>query len=450
MFKKLLHFLKSGEGRSNRVKKQIFYSFGIKGLSIVIGIIYIPILLKYLDSERYGIWLTLTSIIQWISYFDLGLGNGLRNNLASSLAVKDYNTSKNLISTTYALLTIIFGIIIVCILLIFPLLHWNKILNTSIVPENELLLVALIAAIMICIQFILNIIKVVLLADQKPALSNLLDPLTQIFTLGLVVSLFKFTNIRSLITLCIIITTSTVLVLLTATIILYSKKYKIFKPSLSNIDFKLTRNILGLGQRFFVIQISGLLLYSTSNIIIIQTCGPSDVTIYQIAYRYFTICVFVFSIVMTPFWSAVTEAYTLGDFIWLKTILRKLKKLSWFFSFIVIIMLFLNPFVLRLWVGDTISIPWYLALTFSIYIILTLILTPFSSFINGLGRLKLSTYVTVVKSIIFIPIAIIATNVLGVTGIVLTLCFIQIIGLIMEPRQVKLILEKKATGIWNS
>jgi O-antigen/teichoic acid export membrane protein len=449
MIEKFRQFFTLGEERTIKAKKQIFYSFGIKGISILVVLIYVPVLLNYLDSERYGVWLALSSIIQWISYFDLGLGNGLRNNLASSLAIKNHALSKRLISTTYALLGLIFGSLIILIVIVFPFIDWSNILNTNIIPEKELLMVALIAATMICVQFILNVIKVILLADQRPALSNIIDPINQIIALGIIVLLLKATDIRSLVLLCTIISLSMVVVLFLASVYLYKKEYKIFKPSIKSIDFKLTRSILGLGSRFFIIQISGLIIYSTSNIIIIQLCGPADVTTFQIAYRYFTIGIILFGVVITPFWSAVTEAFAVEDYKWLKNILSKLTKLSLVFSAGVVLMLLLNQWAFKIWIGDKVIVPWLLSIVFTIYAILTIILTPFSNFINGLGKLKLTTYVTILKSILFFPLAIFLTKTFGIAGIVLTLCLIQIIGLLMEPLQVNMILNKKASGIWN-
>ena len=79
-----------------KAKRHIIYSFGIQGLSILIGLLYVPLLLNYLTQEKYGIWLTLTSILGWFSYFDIGLGNGLRNKLAESIALGNNRLEKNM------------------------------------------------------------------------------------------------------------------------------------------------------------------------------------------------------------------------------------------------------------------------------------------------------------------------------------------------------------------
>ena len=81
-----LKFLHSAKHERTRlVQKNIILSFLIKGLSIAIGLVFVPLTINYIDAERYGIWLTLSSIIIWFNFFDLGLGNGLRNKLVEAI-----------------------------------------------------------------------------------------------------------------------------------------------------------------------------------------------------------------------------------------------------------------------------------------------------------------------------------------------------------------------------
>ncbi|GAH31869.1 unnamed protein product, partial [marine sediment metagenome] len=83
---KIKNVLSTGHPRSIRAKKNIFASFGLKGISILISFLLVPLVLNYIDITKYGIWLTLSSIIGWFGFFDIGLGNGLRNKFAEAIA----------------------------------------------------------------------------------------------------------------------------------------------------------------------------------------------------------------------------------------------------------------------------------------------------------------------------------------------------------------------------
>ena len=76
----------NGSERSVIIKKNIVQSSGFKVASIIISLLVVPITIDYVNAEQYGIWLTLSSIVHWISYFDLGLGHGLRNKFAEAKA----------------------------------------------------------------------------------------------------------------------------------------------------------------------------------------------------------------------------------------------------------------------------------------------------------------------------------------------------------------------------
>ena len=86
----LLKSLNSGSKRSIIIKKNIAGSFLVKGLNIVISLLLIPITLNILDPVKYGIWITIFSIVNWFNMMDIGIGNGFRNKFTSQ--VQHYKT----------------------------------------------------------------------------------------------------------------------------------------------------------------------------------------------------------------------------------------------------------------------------------------------------------------------------------------------------------------------
>src|SRR5690606_3817547 len=110
-----------------------------------------------------------------------------------------------------------------------------------------------------------------------------------------------------------IISAIPVLLFLVVSITSFNSRYKKLKPTIKEIDLKVSNGLVSLGAKFFVLQISYLVAYTTSNILITQFYGPAEVTIYNIAYKYFYIPVMVYSIILSPIWSAVTDAYFKSD-----------------------------------------------------------------------------------------------------------------------------------------
>ena len=113
ILKKTLNLLtKSSSSRTLNAKKNIIASFAIKSVSMLIGLMLVPMTIHYVSKTQYGIWITLSSIVGWIGFFDIGLGNGLRNKFAEAVAKKKYKLAKIYVSTTYAVVSIIIGIVL--------------------------------------------------------------------------------------------------------------------------------------------------------------------------------------------------------------------------------------------------------------------------------------------------------------------------------------------------
>jgi O-antigen/teichoic acid export membrane protein len=287
------------------------------------------------------------------------------------------------------------------------------------------------------------------MADQKPALNNAFGPIGNIISLIIIYVLYLTTK-GELIIMGLVISTVPVIVLVTATLFLFRGRYLYLKPSIRTINWKHSQTLLGLGIKFFVIQIAAIILFSTSNIIITQILGPEQVAIYNIAFNYFQVPVLIYSIIMTPIWSAVTDAYIRKDFVWLKSTLSKLNKFSWAFFVGIVLMLFSSPYIYSYWVGQNISVPFIVSATMAMYAIINVFLSPYTQYINGIGKLYLSTRLVVFTLIFYIPLAILlAKSPLQLAGVMMATCIINGIGIPIQICQTKKLIRQKAYGIWN-
>jgi len=441
-------FLKST--RTTKAVKQILYSFVLQGLSIIIGILYVPLLLNYLTQEKYGIWLTLTSILGWFSFFDIGLGNGLRNKLTQAFAVGDKNLGRKYISTTYAILICIFSSALFLFHISNFFLNWNAILNTNSIANNELYILTSIVFSFFFIRFVVQLISIVYFADQKPSINNLIVTSGNLLSFILVLVLTHSTIKGNLILLGSIISAIPVILFIVVTIIAFNGKYKLVKPSFKQIDFNLSKGLMNLGAKFFFLQIAAIVVFSTSSFFIAQFYGPSEVVAFNVAFKYYQLPTMIFAIIMSPIWSAVTDAYAKSDYSWLSKTLKQLNFLSALFSVGIILMVFLSNWIFKLWIGDKVEIPLSLSISLAFYSIMQVTIAPYSNFINGLGKIKLTMFLTFIGvSLYFILIYAFGKIFTNSTGIVLAIICTSFIGGIIQPIQTYKILNGKAKGIWN-
>ena len=185
-------FFANGNARTIAMKRNELYLLLIKGCSIFLGMFTVPLTLGYVNNETYGLLLTISSMISWMSYFDIGINNGLKNNLAAAFAKNDFELGKRLVSTTYAVLILIFIPIMVVLLFVVQFIDLDSILNISSGSVRGLRLTVCITISYFCIQFILSTLNVILLADQKPADSSFRILCTQLFSIIIIYLLFFY------------------------------------------------------------------------------------------------------------------------------------------------------------------------------------------------------------------------------------------------------------------
>ena len=60
--------------------KRIIKNIGVltlmKGIGMLLGFVYTPLVLAFLGEARYGVWAVILNIVSWINYFDVGIGSG--------------------------------------------------------------------------------------------------------------------------------------------------------------------------------------------------------------------------------------------------------------------------------------------------------------------------------------------------------------------------------------
>jgi O-antigen/teichoic acid export membrane protein len=217
------------------------------------------------------------------------------------------------------------------------------------------------------------------------------------------------------------------------------------------INLKFSKDLIGLGFQFFIIQAATLIVLATDNMIIVQLFGPEDVTIYNVAYKYFNYVPIIFYTLLNPFWSAYTDAYIKEDFYWIKKVIKKIFQVWILLSLLVLIMIFIADYVYDIWLDSKIKVPFILTVLMGIFAIVTNWNNIFAYFINGVGKIRLSLYYAVFVGIINIPLSVfLATNTgLGISGVIAATLICLLIGSAYAPVQYYKIINKKDTGIWG-
>lgn len=433
--------------RTQTVKANIVWSVIIKGISIVTSLLLVPLTIGYISSELYGVWLTLASIIGWLGFMDIGFTQGLKNKLTESIALGEWERGKSLVSTTYVMMIVLFVPICFLVEFLIPHIDWCNLLNVNPRYQTEIVQTLRILLVFGCLQMIVNVLVSVVAAFQRVALSSSFVVIGNILSLGIIYLLTK-TVAPSLVYLCFSISATPIFVIIIASFYLFNNQIRSVAPSLNSVDFRLAKEIFGLGYKFFIINIQAVILYQTTNILISNLSSPVMVTSYNIAYKYLNIAMLIFNIFAGPLWPAYTDAYTKKDFLWMRKMRNKMNILLLLSALGCVIMALVAPWAYNIWIGNKAVVQFEMTWLVAIYVIVYCWMTLNGTLIVGMGKIELESWVVIVGMILHIPLSLFLARYISSYGVIVSMTIINITyGMIFQVQTNKL-LNQSAYGIW--
>lgn len=368
-------------------------ALAVKGAGLLVSLVSTPAFIRYFgDNTVLGVWYTILSVITWIDFFDLGIGNGLRNNLVKSIAEKDWVSAKELISSAYLVVGGLSAVLMIAGSRLIGFIHWNGILN---IAEETLSAETLELAIQriflgVVLHFFLKLISSVIYAMQKSALNNLISLLGNVLRLVYVLIAPRSDPETNLLAIANAYAFFACVPYLLASVILFATKLRNMAPDFRYCKKDAIGKVMGIGGIFFVCQILYMLLINTNDFCITYFTGPENTTEYNIYYKLFSVVGTLAQLMLTPVWSMVTKAIYEKSYQWLRSLYWKIMKLMIPVALIQFLLVLFLQCAVNLWLGEeAITVHYGYAAVFAIWGIIFTLQNALSTFVCGLGTMKL-------------------------------------------------------------
>jgi O-antigen/teichoic acid export membrane protein len=443
-----LFFFRKYSVRSKVVLKNFVISGFVKVAGIVLSFATLPITLKYLSRDEYGVWLTIYSMMAWLTYFDGGLGSGLRNRIGEAMAKKEVSKIQSYISTSYFILLCTIAILIPCFYLFNLWFSWSDFLGVSDKYTHGFNNVILTIFVLFCLQFVFKLIDNILIADQKSGeadMLNIVGSASSLLTFYLLSSRFE----GSLLLLGTIFIGLPFIVNLVYSLFLFFTRYRDVRPSLRLVNLSYYKDLMTLGSKFFIIQMTSLVTLGFTNVLILKTLGSGDVVVYNIAYKYFSITLLFFSIVTNSLYGSLNESYFKGDINWIKGAIKNAKVLRTLIILGIAVMVASSKVVYSLWIGPSIQVPWSVSILLGSYFAIIIWVSVYATFISSIGKVKLASYVGILNALTYFPLAIGLANYFVIQGLIIAQILLVASGLYWLPMQYRKLTNLNAEGVWN-
>ena len=307
-----------GRERYRRAGMTAFTSYIAKGLTMLMGFVSVPLTVHYLGAERYGVWLTISSLLFWVALTDFGLaGNSLVNVLSEAVGNDDREAARHYAASAFWALVAIALIIGGVFMAAFHSIPWRAIFRVSdATSTQELKSTCALVLTLFVINLPLSLLRSLYNAHQDGYLANIWGIVSGVVSLlGLIVVTRLHGGLPQLV---IAVGGVPALVLLANAYHAFVRRYPWLAPAPSAVRWACIRRLLKLGGKYMIMQLASLGIYQSQAMIITQMLGPSKVVIFVVAFKVITLPVDLVYMGTAPFISAFGEAKARRDWNWIK------------------------------------------------------------------------------------------------------------------------------------
>jgi O-antigen/teichoic acid export membrane protein len=372
--------------RESRAMRASIMGVAFQGVYALAQFVVLALMTRYVDPERVGMWLTVSSLAAWMGVLSIGLQYVLLTTLGRK-ALTDPAAARTTLSTATVAVATIGVTVAVLVAIAGPRLPWAMWLNvrqaaavhdaaplgTAVLLVTALSLPALLAG-------------HALQATQRGDLNHICSLLMQVAMVALV-----FLGVRAhwpLFALGGIVAGAPLLTGICHWVIGLSKRI-LPRISLAAFDGRLLRELLGAGALFLLLDLLTVALLQSGPMVLTHARDPQAVVPYAAASRLAGLPISAFMMIGYAYWPAYSEAWQRRDFSWISQgVARALRKIValWLLAATAILVAG-RPFV-AWWLGAAVQPRFSLLVAAAGFALAYGIYAAFAAPLSGMGRLR--------------------------------------------------------------
>lgn len=368
-------------------------------MAMVFPVLIIPkVLVPVLGPERFGIVLTILSLVTFLSVSDLGIGSNLITTLSLLIGEERYEEAARVQSNGFAVVGLI-GLVLVA----FSLLLFRVDLGAQFFPrssselQSEASQAIAVMVLMFAVTTPLMLVNKIQFAFQRGHIANLWQVVAAVLN-------FAFACLAARMGMGIVgivvgLSIGNVLCgLINTTLHLFDDTS--CSPSLKLIDLQGWKSLISGSSFYLVMQLIYLVTFGLDAVLIARGVGASEAAQYALADRFFSIVAIGTTIVTTPLWAVYGESHGAGQhdlaFRTLKKWTRRIVLTS--FAVVTAIVIMINPLIKNLTSG-IIYVPIGLALGMGAWRVIEAIGSSLSVYLYTIGKARMVMSAGIVTAI---------------------------------------------------
>jgi O-antigen/teichoic acid export membrane protein len=411
--------------RSN-IKTGILASYVNTAIGIICNFIIIPVYIKYLGREDYGLWITISGLVTYLGFLNFGIAQSTANIFGNAVMKQNVLEQKKILSTGFWFYFKLIGLALVVLLAVDPWLPVHILIKGSDSAKESSKYVLLVSAICFLIELPFSLFSTCLRNIGKIHLQQFMAAIQNIARLLVAfIYLYLSSNLIGLI-----------VALACTNVIVHLLNYTVLKHELPAISFhpifydnKMLNDMIAPSFYFLVLQISGAIAFSTDSLVISAMLGTELVTPYAVAQRLAYMAMGVVTVISVNFGPLFLMAYSQHNIEELRLLFKRAMLISLSVGTLVFVcLLIIGPFLISFWVGEINYVGLFPYLMIIVLMLIQMVLYPADILLTITNNHKVYSLVALWEALLNLGLSIYLAPVLGVGGVALGTIIARCLG----------------------
>ncbi len=418
--------------RERRVLRSGAASAAHQVLSALCTVATVPLVIRRLTPEEFGVWITLSSVLLLLGFLDLGIGSALVGAMARVQAAGDKARAQEMISSAFLGLTALSTVLGGLFWAVYPHVPWGRLLGVPPSgPRASASLSVAVVVVGILASLPLNVAARAQTGLQEGESVVVWRSVGTVVQLASIVVMFVVD--ASLVWFVVAVAAGPVLGNLANSIALFAGARGWLHVRVSKASVETFRELASAGFLFFVLSLAFTVAYQSDVLLVAHYLGSAKAGEYGVPFRLFMFVPTIVGLALLPLWPAYADAWHAGDRAWIEKTFRRssLFALSANGAAGLALLLLARP-VLRLWVGDAVRPSTTFLFAMFLYVLVWGASGTMAMLLNGCNVVKFQIVVAVAMVAVNLPLSIALLSPLGVAGPVVGTLVAQT-GMVLVP-----------------
>ena len=387
-----------------------------QGLTLVTGLVSIPLTVRYLGPPQYGVWVTLSTVITWLGVSDIGFGSALVNALAEADGADDRHKARGLVATAFWAMVLVALLVMTGGLIIATKADVAHLLGAgTAIDEMELRSATAVAVILFGLSFPTGLVDSIYRGYQEGYKAQTWGIAGSLLSLVALLAVVQQRGGLPLLVMALMGSRTLVRFANIGYALLIERPWLLPVPT-AFASIHLGR-LWRLGSYYLVQQVGNIAMFQAQPLIIAHLNGPLGVGQFNVAYKLMTLPQQLMIVLFAPLIASYGEAVARNDWNWIRaTAIWTTVAGSGLGLILTTTLVVVAPILIPYWTGPDMFAGVSLIIWLAVFVVASGLATPISVLLQGLERAQALAALTIGNGIATIGLSLWLVRAYGPAG----------------------------------